>query len=297
MTKYDAVLFDLDGTLTRSEPGITNCVQYALDRLGFGPMPLSERLRFIGPPLYESFRDIAGMSEADAQRAVDAYRERFSAVGWMENSVYDGIPDLLIALRLAGCRLSVASAKPQPFVEKILRHFSLFRLFDRVEAIRLCDNHADKAEIVRRALPASFARAAMVGDRRFDMEGARRMGVDAVGVSYGYGGREELISSGAHAVCDTVDELAAALGAPDFRRGGRLYLPGAPEDICRRAADYLRARGLPAQTQGPCMVRILGPGAEDAPENLFPDHALPPDGDAAWRDTEIHLNRWLDRRS
>lgn len=247
MMKYDAVLFDLDGTLTRSEPGITNCVQYALEKMGCAPMPLEQRQKFIGPPLFESFRDLAGMHDEDAARAVEAYRERFSTVGWQENSVYEGIPDVLRALKRQGVYLAVASAKPLKFVRQILDLFCLTKLFDRVEAIQLTDHHADKAEIVRRALPASCKHAAMVGDRRFDMEGAKQMGVAAIGVSYGYGSREELMQAGADAVCDTVDELAEALGCESWKKGMFLTFEGT--DGCgkttqmRNTIEFLRQRG------------------------------------------------------
>ena len=296
MTKYDAILFDLDGTLTRSEPGITNCVQYALEKLGAPPLSLAERTRFIGPPLYESFRDLAGLDETQAQRAVDIYRERFSRVGWRENSVYEGIPDLLLTLRRQGAYLAVASAKPQPFVEKILEHFDLLRFFHRVEAIRLSDNHADKAEIVRRALPEDFARPAMVGDRRFDMEGARRRGVAAVGVSYGYGGREELLFSGADAVCDTVDELGAALGLEPFRQGALLSLPGASPELRGMACGFLRERGLPAELEPGSFIRVLGPRKGEGPDAILSPDTPSPGGDA-WPDVQRLLKHWLDRRS
>ena len=107
--KYDAVIFDLDGTLTESEPGITKSVQYALEKMNRPPLGQAALRRFIGPPLMESFVEIAGMCEAEAEKAVAVYRERFSVVGWKENSVYAGIAPLLRSLKKNGAYVAVAT--------------------------------------------------------------------------------------------------------------------------------------------------------------------------------------------
>ena len=117
---YKYILFDLDGTLTDSAPGIIRCVQYALEKCGKGTCPDRELLPFIGPPLTESFQKICGMTAAEANTALEYYRERFARVGMYENSVYDGIPELLQNLRQAGKTLAVATSKPQLYAEKIL---------------------------------------------------------------------------------------------------------------------------------------------------------------------------------
>ena len=122
---YKYILFDLDGTLTDSAPGIIRCVQYALEKCGKGTCPDRELLPFIGPPLTESFQKICGMTAAEANTALEYYRERFACVGMYENSVYDGIPELLQNLRQAGKTLAVATSKPQLYAEKILEHFGL----------------------------------------------------------------------------------------------------------------------------------------------------------------------------
>lgn len=115
---YKYILFDLDGTLTDSAPGIIRCVQYALEKSGKGSYPDHELLPFIGPPLTESFQNFCGMSEGEAHAALEYYRERFAHVGMFENSVYDGIPQLLETLRQAGKILAVATSKPQLYAEK-----------------------------------------------------------------------------------------------------------------------------------------------------------------------------------
>ena len=246
--KYDAVIFDLDGTLTESEPGITKSVQYALEQMNRPLLDAAALRRFIGPPLRESFIAVAGMAEDEAEEAVRIYRERFSTVGWMENSVYPGIAPLLRALKAGGAYVAVATGKPEVFSRKIIDYFGLAPYIDRLEAITLTDHHADKVALVRRALPERFERACMVGDRAGDMEGAVGNGIDGIGALYGYGTREELENAGARFIAGSVNELRGLLlDAGDAPRG--LFVTFEGTDGCgkttqlRRAADWLRARG------------------------------------------------------
>lgn len=211
---YDVVLFDLDGTLTRSEEGILNCVRYALAKMG-REIPREQTLRaFIGPPLYVSFRDICGMDDAQCSQAVDFYRERYMDTGLFENAVYPGVRTLLRKLQKAGVYLAVATGKPQVLTERILDHFGLRKFFQTVAGISEDDYEADKQRLIRRALPESYKNAAMVGDRRFDMDGAKKMGIDAIGVTYGYGDLEELQNAGADHITSSVADLNALL-CPD----------------------------------------------------------------------------------
>lgn len=174
MCAVRAVLFDLDGTLTQSEEGIWNCVRYAAEKMG-RPAPDAETLRrFIGPPLFFSFQTYMSMTEEEAGRAVDFYRERYNVTGLLENRVYPGIRRLLVRLKRAGCYLGIATGKPQIPTERILRHFRLDGFFDAVAGTRPEDTSASKEQLIRRALPATYATAVMVGDRRFDVEGAGR---------------------------------------------------------------------------------------------------------------------------
>ena len=211
---YDAVLFDLDGTLTRSEEGILNCVRHALSKMG-REIPQEQTLRaFIGPPLYVSFRDICGMDDAQCSQAVAFYRERYMDTGLFENAVYPGIRTLLRKLQKAGVYLAVATGKPQLLTERILDHFDIRKFFVNVAGISEDDRDADKRQLIRRVLPLSFENAAMVGDRRFDMEGAKGMGIAAVGVTYGYGDVTELQIAGADHIASSVADLSAFL-CPD----------------------------------------------------------------------------------
>ena len=246
--KYDTVIFDLDGTLTESEPGIPKSVQYALEQMNRPPLDAATLRRFIGPPLRESFIAVAGMAEDEADEAVRIYRERFSTVGWMENSVYEGIAPLLRALKAGGAYVAIATGKPEVFSRKIIDYFGLAPYIDRLEAITLSDHHADKVALVRRALPERYERACMVGDRAGDMEGALGNGIDGIGALYGYGTREELEDAGARFIAASVNALRDILLDAGDAPGG-LFVTFEGTDGCgkttqmKRAADWLRGRG------------------------------------------------------
>jgi phosphoglycolate phosphatase len=211
-----AVLFDLDGTLTDSSPGILRCFRYAFVRLADvgGPCPKlpesDEGLRFIvGPPLRESFAAFAG--EAEKERLMGFYLERYSAIGAFENRVYDGVFDALDRLRTEGARLFVATSKSEKDARAIVEHFGLASRFETVNGARLDGSRAAKRELISDILAAhGFAReeTAMVGDRKFDMIGAREVGVAAVGALWGYGSRDELAAAGAEQFAQTPGEAA-----------------------------------------------------------------------------------------
>ena len=200
------VIFDLDGTLTRSEEGIWNCVRYAAEKLGF-PVPDAATLRkFIGPPLGWSFMEYMGMSEEMANKAVNTYRERYEAVGLFENRVYPGIRRLLRTLHRDGWYIGIATGKPQRSSERIIEHFGLNRYITKIVGPK-DGRGADKELLIRQALPEDAGEAWMVGDRRFDMEGAKKVGIGAIGAGYGYGSREELMNSGCDVYCETVEDI------------------------------------------------------------------------------------------
>lgn len=210
-----AVLFDLDGTLTDPKPGITRCVQHALRTLGHEPPPEDELLWCIGPPLQESFPRLLGTGEkARIDEAIRIYRERFSTIGLFENALYQGIPEVLGALRKRGLRTFVASSKPRVFVVRILEHFGLLPLFDAAHGSELDGTRTDKAELIAHVLEVERldpACTVMVGDREHDMIGGMRNGLRCVGVTYGYGSAEELTASGAACLAATPDELLVVL--------------------------------------------------------------------------------------
>lgn len=213
--RYRYVLFDLDGTLTDSEEGITKCVQYALQKAaGIEETDMPSLRRFVGPPLQDSFQEFYHMDEKLAWEAVRCYRERFSTVGMFENRVYDGIPETLHALRERGVLLAVATSKPEVYTEKILEKFKLLPYFAAVAGARLDGAESTKPELIARALtmlgakPEEWAASAlMVGDRKFDINGAKAVGIDSAGVTYGFAPEGELQACGATYYADSPSQL------------------------------------------------------------------------------------------
>lgn len=206
--RYDTVILDLDGTITESAPGIMRSAAYALEKMG-RPVPGEDVLRrFVGPPLVDSFIRYCGLTEAEAMEAIEIYRERHTVLGWKEARVYTGIAPMLIALKRAGAYIALASSKPLPLCKETLAYFGLLPLFDKLSAPPYSATKADKEQLILDALPAHFEHACMIGDRKFDMDGARRSGVTAIGAGYGYGSEEELLDSGAQVYCPDVASLA-----------------------------------------------------------------------------------------
>lgn len=214
---FQYILFDLDGTLTDPMIGITSSVQYALKSAGIDEPDLQKLTPFIGPPLLDSFMEYYGFTKEQAQQAIEKYRERFSTIGLYENAIYPGIAQMLKNLSKVGIHLAVASSKPAVFVEKILIHFSIRSYFEVVVGSELDGRRTDKTEVVDEALRQlgitedKKCSCAMVGDRRFDIEGAKVHGVTAIGVSYGYAQGDELEQAEADYVADTVEELEKCL--------------------------------------------------------------------------------------
>jgi phosphoglycolate phosphatase len=198
-----SAFFDLDGTLTDPKPGITRCIQYALERLGF-PVPAEDDLIWcIGPPLHASMKKFVGTDEL-AHRAVELYRERFRDVGLYENEVYAGIEETLAKVAGGGRRLFVATSKPRVYADRIVEHFGLGRHFEHIFGSELDGTRTDKADLLAYALTEARvdpARAIMIGDRSHDVVGARKNGMKAIGVLYGYGSLAELTDAGADYLC------------------------------------------------------------------------------------------------
>lgn len=205
-------LFDLDGTLTDSRPGIVACIKHALLELGAAPPADEDMPSFIGPPLRDTFALLL-RAELDAEcvtAAIEAYRRRFTASGMFENSVYPGIPAMLDALTARGARLHVATSKPRVFAERILDHFGLAARFDAIYGSELDGRLCDKRELIAHALERSALRPSetvMIGDRRHDIEGALHNDVSPAGVLWGYGSEEELRASGAKSLLAAPEEV------------------------------------------------------------------------------------------
>lgn len=209
MGRKNIILFDLDGTLTDPMEGITKAVQHALKKQGIIEENLWNLTKFIGPPLKESFMKFYGMSEEEAKKAVEDYREYFSPIGIFENVVYDGMEEMLAKLKEEGMTLCVATSKPEEFAKRILEHFQLEKYFSFVGGARM-DGRTNKAEVIAYVLSemkAEKKRTVMVGDREHDILGAKKNGIESIGVLYGYGDKEELQNAGANLIARDVAEL------------------------------------------------------------------------------------------
>lgn len=218
---YQYLLFDLDGTLTDSAEGIINCVQYALEKMGAEKRSREELRVFVGPPLSESFKNVCGFSEEEAKQAIGYYRERFKPIGMFENAVYDGIPGLLKTMKENGKINLIASSKPEEFVKKILEHFKIDEYFDIVVGATMDESRNTKEAVIEEALrqlknidPSgqySIDKCVMIGDRKYDIYGAKYFGLRNIGVSYGFAPEGELEEAGADVIVDTVEELTKVL--------------------------------------------------------------------------------------
>ena len=217
MSEIKTILFDLDGTLTDPKEGITKCVQHALSQCGIEEPDLERLTCFIGPPLQESFEEFYGMDREQSAFALARYRDRFSTVGMFENRLIEGMDGLLETLKRAGKRLAVATSKPTVFSGEILKHFGVLSYFDCLIGSELDGRRTDKGEVILAVLEAmeipetEKSLVWMVGDRKFDIEGAHRAGIRAAGVRFGYAEPGELEAAGADFTADTVEELKAFL--------------------------------------------------------------------------------------
>ena len=227
--KFRYVLFDLDGTLSESAPGITKSVQYALSALGIDEPDLKKLETFVGPPLNVEFRRLYHFDDDTTEFAVMKYREYYTKNNAIfDCNMYPGTEEMLIACKEAGIRMAVASSKPHPFVIRILENYGILSYFDIVIGSGLDDEKRaagtdQKTFIVQTALEKlrmldactddeSFRQScSMVGDRSFDIIGAKENHVCAIGVTFGYGSKEELISSGADCIAHSMEELRKIL--------------------------------------------------------------------------------------
>lgn len=208
---YTTVLMDLDGTLVDSATGITRSVQYALNHFGIKEEDPAKLYRFIGPPLQDSFREFCGFTETQAREAVQKYRERYAVRGIYENEVYKGIEAVLGFWKMIGKRLMVCTSKPEPFAREILENLGLSPYFAFIGGADFDGKRDGKADVIRYVLSENhienLEETVMVGDRKYDVLGAAELGIDSVGVLYGYGSRPELEQAGATYIVSAVSEL------------------------------------------------------------------------------------------
>lgn len=204
------ILFDLDGTITDPMLGITNSVIYALNRYGIKVRDRCELYKFIGPPLAESFSKYYGFSKEEGHKLVEVYREYFSDKGLYENEVYEGIEKMLKNLKSEGHKIYLATSKPEVYAKRILEHFDLYKYFDGVVGSELNGDRVEKSAVIAYLKDKyKLEKAIMVGDRCFDIIGAKENNLTSVGVLYGYGEREELAD--ADYLADNVGDLEKIL--------------------------------------------------------------------------------------
>ena len=211
MKSYSTILFDLDGTLSDSSQGIINSIIYALKKYDVKDYDMPLLRKFLGPPLHESFEKFMGFDKEKSLQAVKLYREYFSSKGLFENEIYVGVSDLLQNLKENGKALIVATSKPQLFTDRIMEHFNLAKYFDFIAGSNMDTTRSKKAEVIEYALSEcnikDKCKVVMIGDRAEDMIGAQTVGVDSIGVEYGYGTFDELKNAGATYIVKTVGEL------------------------------------------------------------------------------------------
>ena len=210
MKKYDTVFFDLDGTIIDSGEGVSNSVLYALEKFGINETR-ENALRFIGPPLADSFKDFYGFDDEKATKGIEIYREYYREKGIFECYLYDGIRELLIKLKENGYKVVLCTSKPEEYAHRVLRFFEIFDLFDFACGATMDEKtRATKDEVMAYAFETSGAqreKTLMVGDRKFDINSACKFGLDSVGVTFGYGSKEELKSAGATYIADSAKEI------------------------------------------------------------------------------------------
>jgi phosphoglycolate phosphatase len=218
--KPATVIFDLDGTLTDSRPGILRTTRHALKKLNAAtgshfPIPEEAELtHMIGPPLRDTFKELVGADHVE--QLIGFYRERYEKIGLLENSVYDGVPQALAELQRLGHRLFVATSKNETHARRIIEHFGLRKYFSEIYGARDDGGHAIKSELLtfllgRERISARASHVAMIGDRKYDALGARAVGISALGALWGYGEREELIEAGADPLVETPHQIPAAV--------------------------------------------------------------------------------------
>lgn len=212
---YQTILFDLDGTLTDSGQGILNSIRYALNQLD-RPIPDDHLLKtFIGPPLKTSFEQTLGMSLAESQAAIALYRDYFREKGIFENQIYPGIPELLADLKSQKRQLLVATSKPEVFAQQILEHFELSHFFEIIIGASMDSSRSKKSDVIAYALKnadtVNPAETIMVGDRKYDILGAKENQLASLGVLYGYGSFEELQAAKADYIAKSTEDLRKIL--------------------------------------------------------------------------------------
>lgn len=217
MKNYDYVIFDFDGTVADTGEGILKSLQYSFEQMGHEVPDLSDLKKFIGPPIHYSYVTFYGIDESEVEQYIKKYRERYRKIGIFECFVYDGVIETIKELRKNGVKIGIASSKPIKLIFDVMDYLKITEYFDAVVGTQFDDsNHPGKTDLVLESMKklsdGDKKRTLMVGDRFFDIDGAKGAGVDSVGVTYGYGSREEFEEHGATYIIDNAKELLKIVG-------------------------------------------------------------------------------------
>ena len=263
---YDTVLFDLDGTLCNAEQGIVRSVEYAMEQLQLPIPPEADLRTVIGPPMFDSMIGLFGLSPEKAWEVIEVYRDHFDKVGMYRYTVFPHIRSILRALHQGGVYTAIVTNKPLETARKVLDHFGLTHYFDKVIGVTGDASKEGKPELVRKALPEKYKRAAMVGDRCYDMEGAKANNIDGIGAGYGHGTDEELRDAGAtHIVPDTEALQALLCQGADIPRGFFLSVEGLDGSGKTTQVELLEKN---LQDYGFSVLRTREPGGCEISEDI-----------------------------
>lgn len=211
MSKYDIALFDLDGTISASAEGIKFCLMKTLDVMGKAHPDLTDYSKYIGPPLLHTFQNLCGLSAKEAQQAVEIYVKLYDVDGLRQNKLFDGIGDVLSALRESDVKVAVCSSKHEAIATRVVKLLGVYDCFDKVCGSTIDGSRKEKEELIPYALDKLQAkggeRVVMIGDTKFDAKGAMHCGVDFIGVTYGYGTLDDMKSAGGTVFVDKAEEL------------------------------------------------------------------------------------------
>ena len=205
----DYIFFDFDGTICDTAEGITKCMQYGLGKMGI-EAELPELMCFAGPPLIEMLKLKYGMSDEDAAKTLEFYRERYAPIGWQECKPFDGMHEMIKKLKAAGKTIVITTSKPRFFTENILKKFDMYDDFDLVCGSEFDGTRSKKWEVIDYALEClniGPEQAIMIGDRKYDFIGAAQCGVKCIGVRFGYAEPGELEAEGAEFIAETAEDL------------------------------------------------------------------------------------------
>lgn len=205
------ILFDLDGTLTDSAEGVIRSIQYMQERMGMEKWADEDLTFVVGPPLMKTFTEDFAMDKETSERALTIFRERYTTIGLFENKVYPGIEKMLAVLKAKGKRMAVATSKKEETAVRILEHFDIAKYFEVIGGDNPAQGRDNKAKVidyVLNCMEADTGDVIMVGDRKFDVEGAHAIGIPCIAVEYGYGDRAEFEACGADYITATAEDVA-----------------------------------------------------------------------------------------